>query len=65
MDKEQELKRKKLYGSESYKEKFEPDFAESAESNNDIFSMVFLNKKKKEEEAQMRSSRMKPKPKLE
>jgi hypothetical protein len=38
-----------IYGNESYKEKYEEDFPTSVESNNDLFSMVFLNKTKKTE----------------
>lgn len=46
MDKDQDAKRKMIYGSESFKEKYEEEFPSSVESNNDLFSMVFLNKSK-------------------
>lgn len=43
---EEESKRKMIYGSESYKEKYEEDFPKAVENNNDLFSMVFLGKTK-------------------
>lgn len=39
-----------IYGNQSFKEKFEENFPSSVESNNDLFSMVFLNKKKQQQQ---------------
>lgn len=46
---DQQLKRKMIYGRQSYKEKFSKEFPTAIEANNDLFSMVFLTKQKNTE----------------
>ena len=46
-DSEKQNKRKMIYGSESYKEKYEEGFEDAVSSNTNLFSMVFLGKDKK------------------